>query len=67
MTTRSPVLTSELICFVNLLAMTLFRNYLYLFLSQDARERLIVRLVAHQLYGRLPKRRSLFRRVLEKC
>ncbi|KNB41882.1 serine/threonine protein phosphatase [Blastocystis sp. subtype 4] len=39
------------------------RNYLYLFLSQDARERLIVRLVAHQLYGRLPKRRSLFRRV----
>ena len=39
------------------------RNYCYLFFSQDARERAVVRLVIHQLYSRLPKRRSLFRRV----
>lgn len=39
------------------------RNYLYLFLSQDIRERSMVRLVVHYLYGRLPRRRPLVRKV----
>lgn len=39
------------------------RNYCYLFFSQDSRERSIVRLVVHYLYGRLLNRRELFRRV----
>lgn len=34
-----------------------------MFFSQDARERSVVRVVVHHLYGRLPKRRPLFRRV----
>ena len=42
---------------------TFIRNYLYLFFSQDARERSVVRLGVHQLYGRLPRRRPLFRQV----
>ena len=39
------------------------RQYLYLFLSQDVRERAMVRLVVHYLYGRLPRRRPLIRKV----
>ena len=47
----------------SVISTSFLRNYTYLLLSQDARERSIVQLGVHHLYSRLCQRRGLIRHV----